>query len=124
MQQSDLRSRLQRGADWMRRGIDPNAAGMEPEIAAGMQRLEEVHDAQRGHGAHSRSKGTIRAAGIGNGLELAWKSCVTRWALFLVMHKVASRASKDKREAKGNRQARVSRVKMGAVRLVAQVLQG
>jgi hypothetical protein len=52
MQQSDLRARIQRGADWMRRGIDPNANGMEPEIAAGMQRLEkEVHDAQQAMGA-------------------------------------------------------------------------
>ncbi len=41
MQQSDLRARIQRGADWMRRGIDPNANGAEPEIAAGMQRLEK-----------------------------------------------------------------------------------
>ena len=52
MQQSDLRARIQRGADWMRRGIDPNANGMEPEIAAGMQRLEKgVHDAQQAMGA-------------------------------------------------------------------------
>jgi hypothetical protein len=52
MQQSDLRSRIQRGADWMRRGIDPNASGAEPEIAAGMQRLEkEVNDAQQALGA-------------------------------------------------------------------------
>jgi hypothetical protein len=52
MQQSDLRARIQRGADWMRRGIDPNANGMEPEIAAGMQRLEKgVHDAQEAMGA-------------------------------------------------------------------------
>ena len=52
MQQSDLRSRVQRGADWMRRGIDPNASGAEPEIAAGMQRLEkEVDDAQQALGA-------------------------------------------------------------------------
>jgi hypothetical protein len=52
MQQSDLRSRVQRGADWMRRGIDPNASGAEPEIAAGMQRLEkEVNDAQQALGA-------------------------------------------------------------------------
>src|ERR1700722_19432812 len=52
MQQSDLRARIQRGADWMRRGIDPNANGMEPEIAAGMQRLEKgVHDAQAAMGA-------------------------------------------------------------------------
>jgi hypothetical protein len=52
MQQSDLRSRIQRGSDWMRRGIDPNASGAEPEIAAGMQRLEkEVNDAQQALGA-------------------------------------------------------------------------
>ena len=52
MQQNDLRARVQRGADWMRRGIDPNANGMEPEIAAGMQRLEkELHDAQQAMGA-------------------------------------------------------------------------
>jgi len=52
MQQSDLRARVQRGADWMRRGIDPNANGMEPEIAAGMQRLEKgVRDAQQAMGA-------------------------------------------------------------------------
>ena len=52
MQQSDLRARIQRGADWMRRGIDPNANGMEPDIAAGMQRLEKgLHDAQQAMGA-------------------------------------------------------------------------
>ncbi len=52
MQQSDLRARIQRGADWMRRGIDPNANGMEPEIAAGMQRLEKgVRDAQQAMGS-------------------------------------------------------------------------
>ena len=52
MQQSDLRSRIQRGADWMRRGIDPNASGTEPEITAGMQRFEkEVHDALQAMGA-------------------------------------------------------------------------
>jgi len=52
MQQSDLRARIQRGADWMRRGIDPNVNGMEPEIAAGMQRLEKgLHDAQQAMGA-------------------------------------------------------------------------
>jgi hypothetical protein len=52
MQQSDLRARIQRGADWMRRGIDPNANGMEPEIAAGMDRLEKgLHDAQQAMGS-------------------------------------------------------------------------
>src|SRR6202007_632389 len=52
MQQSDLRARIQRGADWMRRGIDPNANGMEPEIAAGMKRLEKgLRDAQQAVGS-------------------------------------------------------------------------
>jgi hypothetical protein len=52
MQQSDLRARVQRGADWMRRGIDPNANGMEPEIAAGMERLEKgLQDAQQAMGS-------------------------------------------------------------------------
>src|ERR1035437_3607755 len=36
----------------MRRGIDPNSNGMEPEITAGMQRLEKgVHDAQQAMGS-------------------------------------------------------------------------
>jgi len=52
MQQTDLRARVQRGSDWMRRGIDPNANGMEPEITAGMQRLEKgLQDAQQAMGA-------------------------------------------------------------------------
>ncbi len=47
MQGSDLRTRIQRGADWMRRGIDPNMSGAEAEIGAGMQRLEKgLRDAQ------------------------------------------------------------------------------
>ena len=36
----------------MRRGVDPNASGAEPEITAGMQRLEKgVRDAQQAMGA-------------------------------------------------------------------------
>lgn len=51
MQQSDLRSRIQRGSDYMRRGIDPSSAGLEPEISAGMQRLDKnVHDALQAMG--------------------------------------------------------------------------
>jgi hypothetical protein len=69
MQQSDLRARVQRGADWMRRGIDPNANGMEPEIAAGMQRLEKgLHDAQQAMGT---SPGTGQGDDSQQGLETA-----------------------------------------------------
>jgi hypothetical protein len=69
MQQSDLRSRIQRGADWMRRGIDPNASGAEAEIAAGMQRLEKgVNDAQQALGATAR-QGNDSAQGLETALH-------------------------------------------------------
>jgi hypothetical protein len=52
MQQSELRLRMQRSANWMRRGVDPNTNGTEPEITAGMQRLEKgVRDTQQAMGA-------------------------------------------------------------------------
>ena len=38
---SDLETRLQRTADWLRTGIDPNANGTETQIAAGLQRLRD-----------------------------------------------------------------------------------
>jgi hypothetical protein len=69
MQQSDLRARVQRGSDWMRRGIDPNANGMEPEIAAGMQRLEkELHDAQQAMSA-SPAQGNDSQQGLETALN-------------------------------------------------------
>jgi hypothetical protein len=70
MQQSDLRARIQRGADWMRRGIDPNANGMEPEIAAGMQRLEKgLHDAQQAMGAAPQPGNNSQQQGIETALN-------------------------------------------------------
>jgi len=70
MQQSDLRARVQRGADWMRRGIDPNANGMEPEIAAGMQRLEKgLHDAQQAMGAVPQPGNNSQQQGIETALN-------------------------------------------------------
>jgi hypothetical protein len=70
MQQSDLRARVQRGADWMRRGIDPNSNGMEPEIAAGMQRLEKgLHDAQQAMGAAPQQRNGSQQQGIETALN-------------------------------------------------------
>jgi hypothetical protein len=71
MQQSDLRTRIQRGADWMRRGIDPNTSGAEPEITAGMQRLEkEVRDAQQALGAGpQQEQGTNSQQGLETALN-------------------------------------------------------
>jgi len=46
--QSDLETRLQRTADWLRTGIDPNGNGTEAQIASGLQRLsDQVHQAQQ-----------------------------------------------------------------------------
>ena len=52
MDQSDLDNRVQRTADWLRRGINPNSNGTEEEIASGLKKLsEEVRQAQQGMGA-------------------------------------------------------------------------
>jgi hypothetical protein len=52
MDQSDLGNRVQRTADWMRRGINPNSNGTEGEIASGLKKLsDQVRQAQQGMGA-------------------------------------------------------------------------
>ncbi len=52
MDQSDLGNRVQRTADWLRRGINPNSNGTEGEIASGLRKLsDEVRQAQQGMGA-------------------------------------------------------------------------
>ena len=49
--QSDLETRLQRTADWLRTGVDPNSNGTEAQIAAGLQRLgQDVRAAQQALG--------------------------------------------------------------------------
>jgi hypothetical protein len=50
--QSDLGNRVQRTADWLRRGIDPNSNGTEGEIGSGLKKLnDQVRQAQQGMGA-------------------------------------------------------------------------
>jgi hypothetical protein len=51
MDESDLDNHVQRTADWLRRGINPNSNGMESEIAQGLQKLsEQMQQAQKGVG--------------------------------------------------------------------------
>jgi hypothetical protein len=51
MDQTDLTNRTQRTADWLRRGINPNANGMEEGISKGLDQLsQQVHQAQQGLG--------------------------------------------------------------------------
>jgi hypothetical protein len=48
MDESDLDNRVQRTADWLRRGIDPNANGTESEIAQGLAKLnQQLQQAQQ-----------------------------------------------------------------------------
>jgi len=56
--QSDLETRLQRTADWLRTGIDPTSNGTEAQIAAGLQKLgEQIRDAQQALGSGARQDG-------------------------------------------------------------------
>ena len=49
MDESDLDNHVQRTADWLRRGIDPNSNGTEKEIAGGLEKLErQLQEAQKG----------------------------------------------------------------------------
>ena len=51
MDNSDLDNRVQRSADWLRRGIDPTANGAENEISQGLDKLsQQLRQAQDGLG--------------------------------------------------------------------------
>jgi hypothetical protein len=51
MDESDLDNHLQRTADWLRRGIDPNANGTENQVAQGLEKLnQQLQEAQEAFG--------------------------------------------------------------------------
>jgi hypothetical protein len=51
MDQTDLTNRVQRTADWLRRGVNPNSNGTEDGISKGLDQLsQQVHEAQQGLG--------------------------------------------------------------------------
>ncbi len=48
LDESDLDTRLQRSADWLRRGVNPDRNGSESEIASALERLgQQLRDAQQ-----------------------------------------------------------------------------
>ncbi|MGD0445674.1 MAG: hypothetical protein ABSA39_17200 [Edaphobacter sp.] len=64
MDQSDLDNHVQRTADWLRGGINPNSNGTETEIARGLQKLsQQLRQAQQGIG---QGKSGQRSAGQGD----------------------------------------------------------
>jgi hypothetical protein len=67
MDESDLDNHVQRTADWLRSGINPNSNGTESEIAQGLQKLnQELQQAQQGIG-----KGTPGSRATAPGDETA-----------------------------------------------------
>ena len=51
MDDSDLNNHMQRTADWLRRGINPNSNGTESEIAQGLDKLtQQLQQAEKGMG--------------------------------------------------------------------------
>ncbi len=69
MDESDLGNRVQRTADGLRRGINPNSNGNEAAIASGLKQLDEgLKQAQSGMGS---APGTPDARKQGRGTEVA-----------------------------------------------------
>jgi hypothetical protein len=61
MDESDLDNHMQRTADWLRRGINPNSNGTESEIAQGLDKLnQQLQEAQKAAG---QEKPAERASG-------------------------------------------------------------
>jgi len=59
MDQTDLTNRVQRSADWLRRGVNPSTNGMEEGIGKGLEQLsQQVHEAQQGLGHAKPGQGT------------------------------------------------------------------
>jgi hypothetical protein len=74
MDQSDLDNHMQRTADWLRGGINPNSNGTENEIAQGLQKLsQQLRQAQQGMG-----QGKPGQRGAGQGDETAALNQVER----------------------------------------------
>ena len=74
MDESDLDNHVQRTADWLRSGINPNSNGTEREIAQGLQKVsQQLRQAQQGIG-----QGKPGQRSTGQGDETAALSQVER----------------------------------------------
>lgn len=62
MDQSDLGNQVQRSADWLRRGVDPNSNGTESNISAGLQQLsDQLQQARQGLAGGKSGQGAAQA---------------------------------------------------------------
>jgi hypothetical protein len=82
MDQTDLDNHVQRTADWLRSGIDPNSNGTETEIAQGLQKLsQQLRQAQQAMGQEKPGQGqgeTRQIGGPESGDETAMLNQVER----------------------------------------------
>jgi hypothetical protein len=77
MDNSDLDNHTQRTADWLRRGINPNANGTESQIAQGLEKLKEqlqqaqqaMNDEKRGQRGPGREPGQADQTAALNAVE-------------------------------------------------------
>jgi hypothetical protein len=70
MDESDLETRVQRTADWLRSGVDPNGNGTEAQIASGLQRLsDQMRQAQQALAAGAQGQETNTAESALNNVE-------------------------------------------------------
>jgi len=62
LEQNDLETRLQKTADWLRRGINPTSNATESEIGHGLERLsEQMRQAQQALGSGGQQQGAETA---------------------------------------------------------------
>jgi hypothetical protein len=106
MDQSDLDNHVQRTADWLRGGINPNSNGTEKEIAQGLGRLsQQLHQAQQGIGQRKPGQ---REDGAGQDDQTAALSQVERLRSQLEAMAV-SRRGNGRQPGQSNRQDRTGR---------------
>jgi len=79
MDDADLDNRVQRSADWLRRGINPNANGTESDIAQGLDKLsQQLQQAQSGMGQEKPGPNSTGLGGTGQGDQTALLDQVER----------------------------------------------
>ncbi len=75
MDQTDLTNLVQRTADWLREGVNPNSNGTETTIASGLKKLDDqVHQAQQAAGSRGR---------MGAGRGRIWGRRRRRWTMWI-----------------------------------------
>lgn len=102
MDQSDLDNHVQRTADWLRRGINPNSSGTEADIAKGLGKLnQQLRQAQQASGT-----GPVKPAQRGTASQGADQTAALGQVERLRTQLEAMTGSRDGRQSKQPQGAR------------------